>query len=490
MTSSDDELDPAFAHFDHQSTSLGVSLDDSLLNDIDRGREDDDDEDELHRHRLTLEDELEFEQRHDELELLGHGFGRVIGADDGFDGDEEGAEGGQGEDETLGPRETHAEWQQQHEGTSNSGYNHQWDSPTKLDDELDAAETDTGDAQSRYHDRLEDGQDTLRLGTARRSSVNVQQLWTASSASSSTTRRPRSSLQDVSTTTSVSGLESDDFDNCTDDLLEATDVIPVALLEQTSQASTRFLEILRVHTTREVDANKTPSTLSAPTFDASANSSQDALLGFIDRQPLLEKLASDVIKTIQEEARQRESQLQELIELERAFSRGDAAWQQALAGIEALPDWTPISAIGVAVVQQALSPAVSPILTNGDASPRQPLSSPALISDEMTSLREATSSFIASLSSINEVTQVNTVAAADVGRKLRAVRNQVATLAEDFASYERSAAFVERDFADQQRQNVLLRRKKADKARDIVADVEQRLDESWSKAVTMLGVGG
>ncbi|KAK4046827.1 hypothetical protein OIV83_005823 [Microbotryomycetes sp. JL201] len=480
--SGDDDLDPAFAHFDECSTHLNPSLDEHVLDLVGY-----DDCDGNAVHRLTLEDELEFEQRHDdfdEVNLLGDGFGKIIGDDDDVDGSDQGAQAEQIEDTTLGSRDAERLGQY---NESDSGYGH----GPNLSFDSDggrAGLTEAGDAVldvEEDHSGMEYSTDTLHAGTRRRSSVHVQQMWTLSSASSSTTRRPHSFVQDTSTATSVSGFGSDDLNGALDDPIEATDIIPVALLDETWHANRRFSEILAIHTSREAEPSRTPSI--APVLGDRPD--DDSMLNFVDRQPLLEKLASDLVRAMHDESHRREAQLKELVEFERVINRCDAAWIQAMASVEPLPDWcldvSPLASTeGVrgAIVRSS----TTSVLSSEISLPSQ--QGPPAISDEMVVLREATSSFIASLSSINEVTQVNSVAAADVGRKMRAFRNQVAGVADEMASLKKSLAFVERDFAALQQQNGKARQSKADAARNLVADVQRTLDESWSRAVKMLAV--
>lgn len=300
---------------------------------------------------------------------------------------------------------------------------------------------------------------------------------------SSPPRRSRSSAHEASSTTSLSrtpeggGATSPGSDGASCRDLEAVLADNSSALASSVQATTDFISRLSQYMT---------------TSDATAPISTPSLN---DRQPIVENMASRVIKTMQEVVRVREGQVRELVDLERAFARSDPGWQAALAGLDALPveeedgENGARSNGGVGPMtedeERTLRPAsldleamrkpstlptpLSPLvevspMTDASVFPSPPRSpnldlpqprppprhtqtstAPAiLLLEHFASLRAHSTSLSATLSSLHEMTQVNQAAASEHGRKLRAVRVHLGNMADELAGAERSEEYVER----------------------------------------------
>ncbi|KAK4055834.1 hypothetical protein OIO90_003088 [Microbotryomycetes sp. JL221] len=494
--SSEDELDPAFAHLDQREDVVTLD-DDPLFGDNDGLGSDDG----MQRHRLTLDDELELHYDDDDtgdVQLLGDGFGRVL-------------------DESLEVQSSGDEHSRVHALELEDTFSNSRRS--LLVDALvqNIAEDEQG-GEVRAHWRrrqldrdpheavVADEHDTIRWNQSERHSGALPGQWLVGSnagTGSSTPRRPRSSLQDMSSSaTSVSGYEgqSEDFDEDAAPLV--SDAVPLAQLDESILVTTRFVERLRQHTTIDFDGSQAVPRLPSVSVN-SATIADEATMSFIDRQPLLEKLASNVVRTMLDLSRQREAQTNELMQLERAFmSRSDAAWQAALAELDEMPSPEPDyivtskAADSVSVQVDLPRPRAPTLLPSAFA---QQFSHASVESrstdpmfDELDNLREVTASFIASLQAINDVAQVNVVAASDVGRKVKALRNQVVTLSDDLAAVETSRSFVTRDLEAREQMLAIntgvTKLRNGDKARDLMRDIERRLDDGWTKALTLFRV--
>ncbi|KAJ6582073.1 hypothetical protein B0H19DRAFT_1019112 [Mycena capillaripes] len=246
---------------------------------------------------------------------------------------------------------------------------------------------------------------------------------------------------------------------------------------------------------RRLDVDPSSSSTSTST-SASASTSQ---------QPELERLASDVIRRINDTARDREGQVRELLEYEREFRRiaGEVGGQDVLGRLDALPvpedddDPPPPSSSSLTAIPpsptktrtaqrplhlRAMSqdwetdpdvdrlgdvdnaetdpafdgrqdqdddgsePQMSPLPTQTAFSPsipaaRAPSGGPAA---QLADLRGLTTSLVASLTSVSEHAQVNGAATAEAGRKLRALRNRLGGWRAEWEGAERSRGRIER----------------------------------------------
>ncbi|KII87505.1 hypothetical protein PLICRDRAFT_43157 [Plicaturopsis crispa FD-325 SS-3] len=207
----------------------------------------------------------------------------------------------------------------------------------------------------------------------------------------------------------------------------------------------------------------------------------------------LEKIASDVIRRLNETARDREGQVRELLEYEREFRKisGERGGSDVLGQLEELVDTeelseqtSPVNALrpdppsslrmdsveedppAAAVNDWELdpeqnrlgdedeneeddddddTPAPSPIK---DSFPQPPpvvgYPTPAKTIPHLAHLRTFTSSLITSLSTISEQAQVNGAATAEAGRKIRALKNKLGGWRTDWDNAERSRVRIEK----------------------------------------------
>ena len=210
------------------------------------------------------------------------------------------------------------------------------------------------------------------------------------------------------------------------------------------------------------------------------------------QQPALEKLASDVIRRINETVRNRETQVRELLECEREFRKiagemggGDVLGQlDELEHIEDLSEPSQVveptktehrhhhhldtleeettlnrSLISLQTSDWELDPdrhrlgdevdgsepATSP--TKDSFIPAPSITgppTPASAIPQLAHLRSCTSSLVSSLSTISEHAQVNGAATTEAGRKIRALKNKIGGWRTDWDSAERSRIRIER----------------------------------------------
>ncbi|KAA1469073.1 hypothetical protein DENSPDRAFT_834605 [Dentipellis sp. KUC8613] len=213
-------------------------------------------------------------------------------------------------------------------------------------------------------------------------------------------------------------------------------------------------------------------------------------------QPALEKMASDVIRKIEETARDREGQVRELLEYEREFRKiaGEVGGGDALAALDALDgmddpeDSAPAPTNGDAnahaprlerrrtldqVVEDASfassndwevdpdrhmdddedeygdtdAETPSPTKDAFALPPPPPITgpmTPAKTIPQLAHLRTYTTSLVASLTVISEQAQVNGAATTEAGRKIRALKNKLGGWRTDWDSAERSRVKIER----------------------------------------------
>ncbi|KAI8996432.1 hypothetical protein BD414DRAFT_200858 [Trametes punicea] len=203
-------------------------------------------------------------------------------------------------------------------------------------------------------------------------------------------------------------------------------------------------------------------------------------------QPRLERLASDVIRRINDTARDRETQLRDLLECEREFRKiaGEVGGIEALAHLPELEDIVKEEAQdpSSAVTARPEVPGLDPIAEDSTVSANDwevdpdrarlgdededeyesgflqtPVKSefpppptlhgpptPAATITLLAHLRTFTASAATSLATISEHTQVNAAATTEAGRKIRALKNKLGGWRTDWDSAERSRLRIER----------------------------------------------
>lgn len=204
-------------------------------------------------------------------------------------------------------------------------------------------------------------------------------------------------------------------------------------------------------------------------------------------QPSLEKLASEVIRRLNETTRDRETQLRELLGYEREFRKiaGEVGGSDVLSQLEELEGIDVISEKGqpeeesrssrsklnsvaeepttpsqhtsneweMDPDQQRLgdeddnfnSPMPSPVKDSFPPAP--PINGPMTPSEaipQLAHLRTFTVSLVSSLSTISEQAQVNGAATTEAGRKIRALKNKIGGWRTDWDGAERSRVRIER----------------------------------------------
>ncbi|KAF8920849.1 hypothetical protein CPB85DRAFT_1273298 [Mucidula mucida] len=204
------------------------------------------------------------------------------------------------------------------------------------------------------------------------------------------------------------------------------------------------------------------------------------------QQPALEKIASDVIRRLNDTARDREGQVRELLEYEREFRKiagevggSDVLGQlDELTGIEELGDEKPLAESSRAEARhldsldddEPLSPRhnewdmdadnhrnladdddaefdAHPSSLKDSFPPPPPITgppTPAVTLPQLADLRSFTTTLISSLTTISEQTQINGAATTEAGRKIRALKNKIGGWRTDWDSAERSRARIER----------------------------------------------
>ena len=214
---------------------------------------------------------------------------------------------------------------------------------------------------------------------------------------------------------------------------------------------------------------------------------------FAAQQPVLEKLASDVIRRINETVRSREAQVRELLECEREFRKiaGEMGGSDVLGQLDGLDDIEDFSELPQVVEPtktehrhhldtlkeetvptrsltlhhqlqnsdweldpdrhrlgdevDGSEPATSPIKDSFLPAPSivgPP--TPASAIPQLAHLRSCTTSLVSSLSTISEHAQVNRAATTEAGRKIRALKNKIGGWRTDWDSAERSRMKIER----------------------------------------------
>lgn len=208
------------------------------------------------------------------------------------------------------------------------------------------------------------------------------------------------------------------------------------------------------------------------------------------QQPALERMASDVIRRINETTRDREGQVRELLEYEREFRRiaGEVGGNDVLGQLDELPQVNDLSESDIptsptvpsrldtrhlVVAEEEPASAVpssaihdwevdpdrhhlrdddddfesvaSPIKDSFPPPPpmRGP-PTPAMTIPQLAHLRTFTTSLVTSLTTISEQAQVNGAATTEAGRKIRALKNKMGGWRTDWDSAERSRVKIDR----------------------------------------------
>lgn len=262
-----------------------------------------------------------------------------------------------------------------------------------------------------------------------------------------------------------------------------------------------------------------------------------------DRQLFLERLTSDIIRSMHDAAKEREIQLRELQELSRQASRVDSDWLQALSEVDPLPtlEWQvftgPAAAAAAAAIEnnndsrsssqqqqerrrldevpeesieldmpptptrssQHTPSYLAPITSSSSGggahslppSPNTPTSSTSrgspYLHGAMTSLRGQTNDLIGSLSGINEHVQVHKASLTEAGRKLKSLKATLGNIKAESEVVDQCIGFVEgwealHDRGQQNAQELLF----AQKARADVRGAQKMLDEASRTAQRLL----
>ncbi|KAL8277661.1 hypothetical protein RQP46_009934 [Phenoliferia psychrophenolica] len=217
---------------------------------------------------------------------------------------------------------------------------------------------------------------------------------------------------------------------------DAAFALASSALESALVSTGEFLSHLRQHTAVDPSSSTSPPPLSPSPFNTTfaalsttlPKNGEAPVADYTDRQPHLESLASSVIKSMYDITRERESQVRELGELERVLANPSASWQAALSTLDAFPPSTP---------PPTTTSSPSP-LSLSTSTPPPPAPFPTAARVELSNLRDITSSLISALSSVHEVTQVNSAGVGEAGRKLRALRGHLGNAKEDLVGLERS----------------------------------------------------
>ncbi|ORY70620.1 hypothetical protein BCR35DRAFT_307917 [Leucosporidium creatinivorum] len=380
----------------------------------------------------------------------------------------------------------------------------------------------SGDEEERYDDEEEEedleAEGELEMAgrrAPRRPSESAQlgqQLQDAFAGAGSATPRRIASTSSATYQASTPSVDTPD-DEAAQEARDASLSESTSALESSLETTGTFLSHLRQHTTADIDPHAVPSSSSTSPVDPSIP------VDYTDRQPVLESLASSVIKSMYDLAKQREGQVRELVEMERIFARNEVGWQAALAQLEELPrdeEDEQSAEAGVDIPQenslqqpnpslastQSLSPSPHSDdlpLPNGDPPshsipsseptirpPPPTTASPALA--ELSSLRDVTSSLVSALSAMNEVSQVTQAATGDAGRKIRALRGQLVATKEDLQGLEKSEEFVVEFEAREERRARIGGRSRAEEVREEMKEAERALEEGWIRAQGLLTV--
>ncbi|GAA5976126.1 hypothetical protein JCM5350_000324 [Sporobolomyces pararoseus] len=252
---------------------------------------------------------------------------------------------------------------------------------------------------------------------------------------------------------------------------------------------------------------RSSATTTTSTVESSLHGKAPSHDSFVDRQPLVETLASSLVRSLYSTSKVRETQVRSITELERLFSRLDVGWESALAGLEPLPveeteaESLPISSStsSSSDTPQSLSYS-SARTTTSSTSSQSSLSPPSnpppptksnlsstsdtnLVASELRHLRDLTSAILTAFGSVSDIVQVQSAATSEAGRKLRALRTQVASFKEEYFQLDQSETFI-LDFEEKVR--LVGKRNYAEEAWLIMKGVENELEVSSGQARNIL----
>lgn len=313
-------------------------------------------------------------------------------------------------------------------------------------------------------------------------------------------RQPRGSLYGSSTGPTSLSRTPDGASSPLEDReqLEAMQVESMLELESSIRSTTEFLSRLEMFM-RTGDAPSSAHNEGSTTSDQTSSR-------LADRQKWVEDLASRLVKAIHELVRTRERQSRELTEVERALARMDPSWRAALGGLDE------IRVDGDA--QESLASDLEKRPSNehdrnaaATLWPGQGERAPATdtgavhpdylgtVIASLSALRLDTNSLVNTLTSIHEKTQVHHAATSDSSRKLRAMRAHLTSLADEFETAQRGEEYIERWERAQRLEDGLgmnaetseRHNRWARQARSHARWAEDRLEQDWAKAQSMLG---
>lgn len=243
-----------------------------------------------------------------------------------------------------------------------------------------------------------------------------------------------------------SGGTDEDADEDVEDSLDGDDdddlIIPrrreqdaMEILAQNLASTDQFLAHLRA-----VDA--LPTLSSAHSSDAAPSAH------------VLERLASDMIRAINEATKERESQVRELIAYEREFRRlsTEVGGNDVLCELDDIDEGESESqpaptTLATVAEEDELESSYAPSLPSSPQKPSfvapQPSSAAAPL-PHLVQLRTHTAALLSSLTTISEQAQVNGAATADSGRRIRALKNRFGGLRGEWEGAERSRGRIER----------------------------------------------
>lgn len=242
-----------------------------------------------------------------------------------------------------------------------------------------------------------------------------------------------------------SGNADEDADEDVEDSLDEDDnddsLIPrrreqdaMEILAQNLASTDQFLAHLRA-----VDA--LPTLSSSHTSDAAPSAH------------ILERLASDMIRAINEATKERESQVRELIAYEREFRRlsTEVGGNEVLCELDDIDEGESesehaLTKLDTVTEEDELESSYAPSLPSSPKKPSfaapQPSSAAAPL-PHLVQLRTHTAALLSSLTTISEQAQVNGAATADSGRRIRALKNRFGGLRVEWEGAERSRGRIE-----------------------------------------------
>lgn len=234
-------------------------------------------------------------------------------------------------------------------------------------------------------------------------------------------------------------------------------------LEDSLRTTELFLVHLRQHTITEPDTLP-PHILSSPlstSLQRNNPSSND-----VDRQPVVELLATTLIKSLYEAVKVREGQNRELSIIEKEISETNEAWEVILGGLDELEEEEEMGdtlffiasgrRTSIEVVEELVED--PSFVTREDGSsdedhgttltppyPSSPQPSTIPFSNSpptLSSLRMTTSSLLSTLSTLSDHAQISRSSTTEAARKLRSLRSQLASFVEDLASLAQSEEYI------------------------------------------------